>query len=129
MSKIATPSDLDTELRRLQLSNRQGSTRDELAASLRRLSARLAGDQVKTARTYNLEDMARDMVGDGKSPNLFFSTDNKGKVLAIVAGTKTDGIKVGKALGAYLVEDRKTGEVWGSPAYEKAQMITDDNDD
>lgn len=67
-------------------------------------------------------------MGDGKSPNLFFATNNKGKVLAVVAGTKTDGIKVGKALGAHLVEDRKNGTVWGSPEFEKAHAVTDDDD-
>lgn len=125
MRKIATPTDLDTELKALQHSNRQGATRDELATSLRRLADRVTSDKI--AKTYNLEDMARDMVGDGKSPNMFFATNSEGKVLAIVAGTKTDGIKVGKALGAYLVEDRKNGVVWGSPAYEKTQAASDDD--
>jgi hypothetical protein len=44
MRKIATPTDLDTELKALQQWNRQGASRDELATSLRRLADRVASD-------------------------------------------------------------------------------------
>jgi len=80
-------------------------------------------DRTKIARTYNLEEMAKDLVGDSKSPNMFFLTNSDGKVIALVATTKTDAVRVATTLGAYLVEDRKHGEVWGSPEYEKAQEI------
>jgi hypothetical protein len=83
-------------------------------------------DRTKTAKTYNLQDLARDMVGDSKSPNLWFLTDSAGKVMAIISTSKTDALRVANSIGAYLVEDRKHGEVWGSPEYEKAQSVTDD---
>lgn len=79
-------------------------------------------DRTKLAKTYNLKGMARDMVGDGKSPNMFFLTDPKGEVLAVLKTTKSEAIRIaGVVNGAYLLEDRKHGEVWGSPEYERAQ--------
>lgn len=64
--------------------------------------------------------MARDLVGDGKTPNLFFVTNARGNTKAIL--TKEDeAIDFAERHGYYLVEDRKHGEVWGSPAYNRAQ--------
>lgn len=122
MRKIATPTELDTELTSLVQMNRQGSTRERLETSLRRLADRLASDQTKVAKTYNLENIARDLVGDGKTPNLFFVTDKAGLVRAILRTTKSEAIRVaGVVTGAYLLEDRKNGEVWSSPEAEKAR--------
>lgn len=66
--------------------------------------------------------MARDLVGDGKAPNLFFVTTARGKVTAVIT-SKAAAISFAEATGGYLVEDRKQGEVWGSPAYLHAQRV------
>jgi hypothetical protein len=61
-----------------------------------------------------LNDLARDYVGDGKSPNLYFVTSDRGttdKEIAIEYAqivSRTDN--------ECLVEDRKHGEVW-TPKY------------
>jgi len=72
----------------------------------------------------SLEALASEVVGDGKLPNLFFVTNSRGKVTAIIK-SKVGAIDFAKATGAYLVEDRLTGEVWGSPAYLSAQRAAD----
>lgn len=87
---------------------------------------RYSYDRTVIAKTYNLQDMARDYVGDGKSPNMFFATDAKGKVLAVIASNKTDAVRFATSSGAYLLEDRKHGEVWTSPEFERAQEAKDD---
>jgi hypothetical protein len=66
--------------------------------------------------------MARDLVIDGKGPNLFFVSASNGKVTAVIS-TKGAAVDFAEATNAYLVEDRKHGEVWGSPAYLRAQRI------
>jgi hypothetical protein len=76
------------------------------------------------ARVKHLEDMARDMVGDNKAPNLFFVTNEAGNVIAVITDI-TDAIEFAKTTGAYLVEDRKSGEVWGSRAYHDVQRSDD----
>ena len=126
MNKIATPTELHTELMAVVGQNRMGATTEDLASALTRIASRLTG-QTKVAKAYNLQDLARDMVGDGKAPNLFFVTDSAGKVLAITSTTKSDAVRVAGVVGGYLVEDRKHGEVWGSPEYERAQEASDED--
>ncbi len=61
----------------------------------------------------NLEEMARQLVGDDGLPNLFFVTDCQGRVLALVTTTEDEAIEVALCLeGADTVEDRQTGLVW-----------------
>jgi len=69
-----------------------------------------------------LDIMARDLVGDGKSPNLFFVTTSVGKVMAVILN-KSAAIEFAIAEHAYLVEDRIHGEVWGSPEYLAVQRV------
>jgi hypothetical protein len=74
-------------------------TRNDTAANPRRIPA--------------LEDMARDMVGDGKSPNLFFVTD-RGAVVSVnrdfdVAYSQWQDLE--RAGAECALEDRKTGTI------------------
>ena len=69
-----------------------------------------------------LDALARDLVGDGKTPNLFFVTNRSGRVTAIIT-SKAAALEFAGASGAYLVEDRMHGEVWGSLAYLRAQQV------
>lgn len=58
-----------------------------------------------------LNAMARDLVGDGKSPNLYFSTTIDGRTIAIMT-SKHAAIEFAKVYDADCVEDRKHGVIW-----------------
>lgn len=77
--------------------------------------------KAKMASNGPLEKLATQMVGDGGSPNFFFVTNKNGQVKAVIVGDKNGAIDYAKSSGLYLVEDRKTGEVWGSAEYERVQ--------
>lgn len=63
-----------------------------------------------------LEEMARQLVGDGGSPNVFFVTNREAKVLALVMTTEDEAIEVALSVsGAYQVEDRQSGVLWTDP--------------
>lgn len=49
MHKIATPTDLHTELKSIMTLNHRGATREELGQTLSSLAARVAGDSSKRA--------------------------------------------------------------------------------
>jgi hypothetical protein len=66
-----------------------------------------------------LDVMAREMVGDGKNPNLYFVSDTS-HVLACFT-RKQDAVDFAMLVGADIVEDRLHGEVWGSELYYASQ--------
>ena len=64
-------------------------------------------------RVALLEQMARDLVGDGKSPNLYFVVQSSNVVC--VTPNKDIARAVANALGEaqrVIIEDRRTGNVW-----------------
>lgn len=65
----------------------------------------------------DFQEMARQLVGDGKMPNVFFVTDNQGVVLAVVTTNRGDATQTAVAIGGYLVEDRLEGCVWGNAEF------------
>lgn len=67
----------------------------------------------------DFEQLATQYVGDGNQPNLYFVTEYSGKVLAVVTTTYNDAATVAESIGAYLVEDRNTGIVWTSAAFDR----------
>lgn len=67
----------------------------------------------------DFEQLASEIVSDGETPNVYFLTDNTGRVLALVTTTQADAVRVAEAIGAYLVEDRMTGVVWGSEEFNR----------
>ena len=71
-----------------------------------------------------LDDLARDLVGDGNHPNLYFVTNNRGQTLVVML-SKEDAIEYALNVGGYLVEDRINGEVWGSAEYNRVQREED----
>jgi hypothetical protein len=64
-------------------------------------------------RSSKLNTMARNMVGDGKSPNLFFVCGATGDC-ALVSQSKELAMLVARSMagGVVTVEDRLTGLVW-----------------
>ena len=78
-------------------------------------------------KIQQFEDMAREMVGDGKSPNLYFistydpKTGGDGAIVGVVRS-----LEIAKGVGghydaAVVIEDRKTGVVWENAASERFQ--------
>ena len=63
-----------------------------------------------------LEQLATKMVGDGKSPNVFF-VGRHGNIEAVLTHLGAeDAIAYARLVGATTVEDRKTGVVWDRDA-------------
>jgi hypothetical protein len=58
-----------------------------------------------------LDTMARDMVGDGKSPNLDFVQDENGTVIAVCRSERLAD-KIAHVAGAEFIEDRRHGMIW-----------------
>lgn len=64
-----------------------------------------------------LDELAKDMVGDGKSPNYYFVSHQgpgpaPGAIVTAMFRDAEPAIAYAKASGGILVEDRKSGEVW-----------------
>jgi hypothetical protein len=74
----------------------------------------------------DFEALATQYVGDGNTPNLYFVTDNTSNVLAVVTTTLEDAENVASTLGAYLVEDRLTGIVWTSEAFDRLHACNEE---
>jgi len=73
---------------------------------------------------YDFDKMARDLVGDGKKPNIFFVTS--GKTVVGVLFNEVAAISAARALGEtrrVLVEDRLRGEVWGNERHIHMQRV------
>ena len=58
-----------------------------------------------------LETMARHLVGDGGSPNMFFVTTSDDKVTAVFTDLAR-AKQYAETFGLWRIEDRQTGEVW-----------------
>jgi len=56
---------------------------------------------------------------------MFFASNAKGKVIAVFKTNRTAAIAAAHMLQAYVLEDRKTGEVWGSREFIALQMAAD----
>jgi hypothetical protein len=67
----------------------------------------------------DFEQLATQYVGDGNTPNLYFVTDSTGNVIAVITTTLDDAIRTAEVINAYLVEDRLTGIVWTSDAFDR----------
>lgn len=78
------------------------------------------------ARVDELEELASKLIGDGRSPNVYFVTNSSGNVAAIFT-LKSEAIDYAEDTGRYLVEDRKNGEVWSSPEYDRRQQEDDED--
>ncbi len=86
-------------------------------------------DQFKNLSEEELELLLREMprwlVGDGKSPNIFFVTNPKsGNVVAVFMGDDKEQAAIDFADGRHeplMVEDRLTGVVHDNPAGERYQ--------
>ena len=72
-----------------------------------------------------LTELPRWLVGDGKSPNIFFVTNQiTGKVIAVFMGDDKEEAAIAFADGRsepLMVEDRQTGVVHDNPAGERYQ--------
>lgn len=75
----------------------------------------------------DLRDLARTLVGDGKTPNVHFVTNcTTGEVVALFVGDGSNMVDAACALAdnldeAHMVEDRLTGVVHDNPASERLQ--------
>jgi hypothetical protein len=86
-------------------------------------------DQFKNLSEEELELLLRELprwlVGDGKSPNIFFVTNQKsGNVIAVFMGDDKEQAAIDFADGRpepLMVEDRLTGVVHDNPAGERYQ--------
>ena len=73
-----------------------------------------------------LNELAKEMVGDGKSPNAYFITVRDQTVMLILEGNglddesaKANAIAIAEQFSdsvPVIVEDRLHGEVWANPA-------------
>jgi hypothetical protein len=75
--------------------------------------------------TIDLDDLAVNLVGDGKEPNLYFVSvlNGEGSVIAILTdqnAAMTTALSLGEDYPV-LVEDRLNGEIWGNRCYERLQ--------
>jgi hypothetical protein len=79
------------------------------------------GKTAKRSRN-NLDELARQMVGDSGSPNLFFVSVD-GRVKGVFNSEKDARRYAGELRydGSVLIEDRKQGEVWGNETYYRSQ--------
>jgi len=72
-----------------------------------------------------LTDLPRTIVGDGKSPNIFFVTNTEsGNTIAVLIGDDMEDAAIALADGRsepLMVEDRQTGVVHDNPAGERLQ--------
>jgi hypothetical protein len=61
-----------------------------------------------------LADLARDMVGDSKKPNLYFVTDvDTGETFALCAEYEA-ALTLAKSIETATIEDRSQGMVWST---------------
>jgi len=98
---------------------------DDLKANIK-----AAGWELEEERNYSgvealLTNLPRTLVGDGKTPNIFFVTNEKtGKVVAVFMGDDKQDAAIAFADGRsepLMVEDRLTGVVHDNPAGERLQ--------
>lgn len=80
-----------------------------------------------------LDQLATDLVGDGRLPELFFLSEN-GICVAVLRVEAERALELARSLDrAYfnpdtelLLESRKAGEVWGNEAYYRRQKGEED---
>jgi len=71
-----------------------------------------------------LEDLARQLVGDQGAPNVFFVTDKRGTVVAVILEEEA-ALRFAQRNGSAAVEDRSTGVVWeGGPIPNSGEVDT-----
>lgn len=60
-------------------------------------------------KIQKLENLASELVGDGKTPNLYFVSNKQGHIIAIFV--HKEGAR-NYWVGGYRIEDRLDGEIW-----------------